>query len=140
MSKIIRVAKKQGLISDFIEDLNISIGTARMLKVLALQIFLLHIVSCFWYLFASLEDNMFDTWVGGRGIVDSNTGYLYFNSFYWAFQTTTTVGYGDFSMNTYMEYIIAILWMVVGTNFFSFTIGSVSTMIAALDEKERDLN
>ena len=43
-------------------------------------------------------------------------------------------------MNSYAEYTVAIMWMLVGTNFFSFTIGSVSTMIAALDEKERGLN
>ena len=30
--------------------------------------------------------------------------------------------------------------MVIGTNFFSFTIGTIGTLIAALDEKERVIN
>ena len=111
-----------------------------MLKVIALQFFLVHLIACFWYLSATFEDNIFDTWVGARGIVDEKKDYKYFNAFYWAFQTTTTVGYGDFSVNTWAEYFIAIIWMVIGTNFFSFTIGSVSTMIVALDEKDRVIN
>ena len=43
-------------------------------------------------------------------------------------------------MTSTFEYIYASIWMVIGTNFFSFTIGNISTLIAALDEKERTIN
>lgn len=85
---------------------------------------------------ASLEENIWDTWVAGRGVVDSEPIDKYFQAFYWAFQTVTTVGYGDFSVNTTSEYILALLWMMIGTNLYAFTIGNVSSMIASLDAKE----
>lgn len=89
---------------------------------------------------ATLEENIFDTWVGARGIVDRGQGYQYFSAFYWAFQTVTTVGYGDFTVQTTTEYILALLWMMIGVNFYSFTIGNVSSIIAAMDSKAAVLN
>jgi hypothetical protein len=102
--------------------------------------FLIHLVACLWFLTATLEESLFETWVGAKGLVDADKPYQYFNAFYWAFQTTTTVGYGDFSIQTTPEYVIATIWMVLGTSFFSFTIGSVSTLIAALDEKNLEIS
>ena len=61
-------------------------------------------MACFWYLAATFEDSLYNTWVGARGIVDESVTYKYFNSFYWTFQTVTTVGYGDFSISTDTEY------------------------------------
>ena len=43
-------------------------------------------------------------------------------------------------MTTTFEYVYATIWMVIGTNFFSFTIGNISTLIAAMDEKDRTIN
>jgi len=57
-------------------------------------------MACFWFLAASLEDNMYLTWVGERGLIDSSMGYQYLNAIYWATQTITTVGYGDFTLQT----------------------------------------
>jgi len=66
--------------------------------------------------------------------------YKYITSFYWAFQTVTTVGYGDFIVSSKTEYILALIWMVVGVNFYSFTIGNVSSIIATMDSKAAVLN
>ena len=57
----------------------------RMVNVLITMFFLVHLMACFWYLAASIEDNLYDTWVGGRDLVDESAGYKYWNSFYWAF-------------------------------------------------------
>lgn len=97
-------------------------------------------MTCLWYLFATFEDNIYDTWVGGRGIVDSSIGDQYAESFYWAFQTVTTVGYGDFGINTRSEYAAALLWMIVGVNFYAYTIGNVTSLIANSDNKRNILN
>lgn len=84
---------------------------------------------------ATLEENIHETWVGSKDLVDEPSSYKYWNAFYWAFQTVTTVGYGDFSISTTTEYILALIWMVIGVNFYSFTIGNVSSIIAAMDAK-----
>jgi hypothetical protein len=47
-----------------------------------------HLMACFWYMAATLEDNLYDTWVGEKGVVDlveEKKDYVYFNSCYWAF-------------------------------------------------------
>ena len=144
MVKMLRIFRRSGTRSsqfkDWLNSLNISVGMIRMLTVLCVMLFLVHLMSCFWFLAATLEDNLYNTWVGGRGVVDSDPNYQYFNAFYWAFQTVTTVGYGDFSISTTTEYILALLWMIIGVNFYSFTIGNVSSIIAAMDAKASVLN
>jgi hypothetical protein len=52
---------------------------------------------------------------------------------YWAFSTLTTVGFGDISAKTIPEKIIAIIWMIFGVGFYSFTIGNLSKIIASID-------
>lgn len=101
------------------------------------QFFIVHLVACFWFLSTTFETSPWDTWIAGRNLIGASNGYTYFNAFYWAFQTSTTVGYGDFAVTTKLEYILAIIWMVIGTNLFTLTVGSVSTMIGALDDEIR---
>ena len=137
---MLRVFRKSSQFKEWMSSLNLSVGMIRMLNVLAFQIFLIHLMACFWYLFASFEENVYETWVGGRGIVDEAPNYQYFNSFYWAFQTVTTVGYGDFSLQTTTEFVVALVWMIVGVNIYSFTISNVSNIIASLDNKAAQLN
>jgi hypothetical protein len=43
-------------------------------------------------------------------------------------------------MTSVFEYSYSVSWMIVGCNLFSFTIGSVGTMIAGWDDKERKIN
>jgi len=50
---------------------------------------------------------------------------------YWAFQTLTTVGYGDFGANNMVEYLINIFWMISGVVFYSILVASVTSNIAA---------
>ena len=138
--KMLRIYRKASQIQNLIGNLNIGPGMIRLLKTIGAMFFLVHLMACFWFLAASLEDQIFDTWVGARDLVDSDPSYQYFNSFYWAFQTVTTVGYGDFRCNTSVEYFFAILWMMIGVNFYSFTIGNVSSIIANLDIKAALLN
>jgi hypothetical protein len=54
-------------------------------------------------------------------------------SFYWAFNTLTTVGFGDINAYTIGERIFAILWMIFGIGFYSFTIGNMTNLIESMD-------
>ena len=64
----------------------------------------------------------------------------WFHVMYWAFQTLTTVGYGDFGISTTAEYMLCLFWMIVGVNVYSMTIGNVSSIIATMDSKASVLN
>jgi hypothetical protein len=45
-------------------------------------------------------------------------------------QTVTVVGYGDIPPRTGTEYSFVVLWMLIGTGFYSFTIGNISAILA----------
>lgn len=76
-----------------------------------------------------------DTWVAKHELVDANAATQYIASYYWALQTITTVGFGDFAPGTPTERILAILWMIVGVGVYSFTIGNLSTLLANMDRR-----
>ena len=47
----------------------------------------------------------------------------------------TTVGYGDIDPFTTEERIFAIIWMIFGTGFFSYTLGKLSSILENVDKK-----
>lgn len=99
---------------------------------------MVHLISCLWYGTANFNGFPYNCWVkANAGFEDHSPIYKYLLSIYWSFQTVTTVGYGDSSWGnglTY-EYAIAIIWMIVGVSFYSFSVGNVSSMIASSDSK-----
>ena len=72
-------------------------------------------------------------------MVDADIGVLYLASMYWAFQTLTTVGYGDISICTDIEKFVAIMWMCFGVAFYSFTIGNFTNLVNQIDTREKAL-
>jgi hypothetical protein len=52
----------------------------------------------------------------------------------------TTVGYGEISIYTINERIIALIWMIFGVGFYSFTIGNLASIINGIDKKAAHLN
>ena len=57
--------------------------------------FLTHLLACFWFSTSKLRDFPENSWVVEMGNEDSSKIFNYLVSFYWAFQTISTVGYGD---------------------------------------------
>jgi hypothetical protein len=72
-------------------------------------------------------------------LLDSSPQMQYIISFYWSFQTITTIGYGDISAGNETERYVAIAAMIIGTGFYSYTIGNMTAMILSLDEDNEEL-
>lgn len=135
LAKIFALFKGNDQVVRFFDKLKLNSGMIRMIKICAAVFFLVHLMSCFWYLSAKFNDFDYNCWVVQRGIQDESNGYLYLTSVYWALQTITTVGYGDITVLTVSELVLSILWMVFGVGFFSFTIGNLSSLLASMDTK-----
>jgi len=50
------------------------------------------------------------------------------------------VGFGDINAKTVYEKIIALVWMIFGVGFYSFTIGNLSQIISSIDTTADILN
>lgn len=64
-----------------------------------------------------------------KGWVDMEDGELYLTSFYFTVTTIVTVGYGDITPISMGEKIICIILMIMGVVSFSFTTGSLASII-----------
>jgi hypothetical protein len=103
----------------------------KLLKACSIVILAIHIIACVWYYTAKLDGFSPDTWVVRSGYIDKSIGEKYLIGVYWAFTTLSTVGYGDISASTVPEIIITIIWMIFGIWFFSFVVGSLSSMLSS---------
>lgn len=114
-------------------------GGIRLMSSLFTIIITLHITSCFWFYIAKIEGFSPDTWVAQAQLVDADQATLYITSLYWAATTFATVGYGDISGNTSLERIFCIFWMLFSVYYFSFVIGSLSSMLESVNVKSNFL-
>jgi len=110
-----------------------------MLKFIFTALICLHIVASLWFLSAKLNDFGPDTWVARFGIKDASNGRQYLSAIYWSTATVLTVGYGDISATTNSERIISILWMMIGVGFYSFTIGTLTSVLSKIDTRQSQL-
>jgi hypothetical protein len=53
--------------------------------------------------------------------------------------TLGTIGYGDIVPGTNLERVISILWMILGVGFYSFTVGSLSSLLSSIDSRDAAL-
>ncbi|CDW72811.1 cation channel family protein [Stylonychia lemnae] len=99
-----------------------------------------HLVGCLWILAANLSETQSDTWIYRKGLQDADDYSVYLASIYWAFQTLLTVGYGDVSAQTNEEMIIAVIWMIVGSFFYTFTIGNLTSVISNQNTRQSQIS
>ena len=63
-------------------------------------------------------------------------GSMYTIGVYWVITTITTVGYGDISATNTTERIVACIIMVIGVIAFSYSTGSLSSIISNADSRQ----
>ena len=138
--KMLRLFKYNRTFKKVFDTVKMNAGIMKMITVTFTVFFFVHLVGCFWFLQAKLDDFNYDTWVVRLNYIDKAPSDQYLASIYWALQTLTTVGFGDINARTIPEKLIAILWMIFGVGFYSFTIGNLSQIIASIDVQSEILN
>ena len=135
VTKLLRMVKvfkeKQRILNPLIR---MGAGSQRLLFSVISIIVFCHIACCFWYLTAVMDDSL-DNWVDSNGFTDESNFENYIASFYWVTSTVVTVGYGDIVACNTTERIVSCFLMFVGVIFYSFTIGSLSSLLSDFDAK-----
>ena len=86
-----------------------------------------------------MNDFADNTWVAQKGVTDESEFFKYCLCLYWAFQTLTTVGYGDFGAYNSQEILITIIWMVIGVAFYTFVVAALTSAITAEGSEDEKL-
>ena len=120
--------------------LGIASSSARLMQSLMFAMYLVHVVSCLWFLSARMLDFGPQTWVLRMEMVDSSTRWQYCSAVYWAVQTLSTVGYGDYPARTIPELLLCVVWMFAGVTFYSFLVGSINSHIASATKNTESLS
>ena len=109
------------------------------LLIYSLTFFLItHIMSCLWFFITTIEENP-NNWIINFGYLDKSNFEKYIICVYWTLTTMTTVGYGDITAKTANEKIYNIFNMGFGVVIYSFAIGSMSSIVQNMDEKNKDV-
>lgn len=106
-------------------------------------IVLTHVTGCFWFFLTKIYEQ--DTWYEHAildGLISPNSSELevYILSFYWAISTICTVGFGEVFPNNPLEKIFNLIWIMVGVAFYSYTVGTLSTILNNFNKKKSTIS
>jgi hypothetical protein len=85
MFKMLRLLKSNATFKRYMDTMKMHAGIMRMVTVSVSVLFMIHLMSCFWFLSAKFNDFPYDCWVFKRGIRDASGPYQYLTSVYWSF-------------------------------------------------------
>ena len=134
MLKLLRITKlcssssKTQQIEDILHNCNIKLSRMHYLCISFLLF--CHIGCCFWCLLPLAVPGP-ENWEIFYTIQDFSDGQKYLSGLYWIITTICTIGYGDIHPTNDLEKAVTICVMSAGVFFFSYTISSITSMMAA---------
>lgn len=137
--KLIKTSKNSEFFEKLQDILQLNTALVRIVSFMITVLIVVHLSGCFWFLLAKIEGFVPDSWVVRMDLLDSSSGEQYIASIYWAFTTISTVGYGDIVPKTQAERVFGIIWMMLGVGFYSFTIGSLTSILSNIDSTNIEL-
>jgi hypothetical protein len=136
--KLAKFFKQITFIQTLEKFFNINFGITKLLSFLMFTLIGAHCLACMWYMCPRIYDE-FDNWIVNSNLQDESIFRLYIFSVYWTFTTLLTVGFGDIRAYNIVEYFISVLLMLFGVGFYSFFIGTLSSILVNIDTKENML-
>ncbi|CAN8327044.1 unnamed protein product [Cochlearia groenlandica] len=113
------------------KDTNFNYFLIRVIKVLSVTIFWIHIAGCILFWIAYHYPRPTETWIGSQ-VEDFKErsvwlGYTY--SMYWSIVTLTTVGYGDLHAVNTREKTFNMFYMLFNIGLAAYIIGNMTNLV-----------
>lgn len=137
--RILRLLRIQRIAQNLQMALGVSFSLFSILKFGIVFLMLAHIVACGLLAIANEHDVQgTDNWF--KATVNTSTrGDQYTAALHWAFQTMTTIGYGDIKIGTDSERIFACFGMIIGGAMFTYLITRVVHIVSMMDKSDNNL-
>lgn len=139
--KIISVSHYIDLLRELLIFSDFEEAIIKIMILISKILYIAHIFACLLNLIsAQLIKNHDSTtsWIVEANLINRPWIERYFNAFYWAITTLTTVGYGDIVPKNNIEKLFCIIVMFTGSGIFAFTINKLSNIFGDISKKERE--
>lgn len=115
-------------LKEFLQICNLKLTRIKQLSISF--ILFCHVMCCFWCILPRASFG-YDNWERYYKIEDLNVSEKYLAGIYWIITTVCTIGFGDIVPQNNLEISVAICVMSAGVFFYSYTISSMTSLIAA---------
>ncbi|CAH1251717.1 CNGA1 [Branchiostoma lanceolatum] len=147
LNRLLRMYRVQTFFDMLEMELGLKTEYIRTMKYTAVSWLCVHLMACGWFALGCTgkhwgitEECEHEGWTeGAEGRADmvfpnTNTGYEYVISMYWATATSTSTGYGDVHAKELSEKAYSIAAMLAGVAvFFGLILGGMTSMLTNLD-------
>lgn len=111
----------------------VNTGVLRLIRFLVIMVMLIHLISCLWFWTAYSSNFPEESWVALEGLSQSAPFTQYVRSLYWTVTTMTTIGYGDITPHTNIEYGFVTIVMLLGATMYAYIIGNIASIVSNID-------
>ena len=137
--RLVKLVKRKASSRKFLQKkMRLNVAKERFLIFSIFALLFVHTIACIWIFLGSLnqEEDDSDNWIDKFGFDIHDIGSMYTTGVYWTITTIATVGYGDITATNTSERIVACVIMIIGVLAFSFSTGSLSSIIHNVDSKQ----
>jgi len=141
--RLLRLVRFIRLVERWHTSIGFSFASLSLLKFLGTTASCCHWIACMWGAMAMHNEAGERTWLtalkeakGGPDELYENPFQVYSISLYWAIVTLTSIGYGDITPQTLLEYWTTSLCTSIAASLWAYVIGAVCSIVSSLDPHE----
>ena len=107
----------------------------RLCRILFVMTLFAHFGACTWYAVGNYGSKHYSTsWLEAQEVTSDDSNWTKYSlSWYWSIVTLMTTGYGDITATNILEQWVSSIFILIGTCFFAYFIGAVSSLLAEGD-------